>query len=526
MSKMQQLSGFFRRSSTFNANTTTDTNNAASPGSQPQQQQTETQPQSQTRRKSHDPVLTQEDEAFLRNLTAESASANTAQDDVPSGSEPVPGPVSGSGPEIGAEPVSATHDLPPLPASPAEEFGKELGERERRKSLAGLEAQASGDKDKGGDAKETPASAKAEGRSKSPEKKRRPWSMMWKKSDKKAPETQSPEPATTSKSADPNETKQENEDMTEILDKLNLAADNNRVFSISDETQELLRKFKLIFKDLINGVPTAYHDLEMLLTNGNRQLQDTYSNLPGFLQKLIEKLPERWTESLAPEMIAVAAERASKSGVNVENVGKAAAAANKMGIQVPSLKELVGKPAAIVGMLRSIMAFLRARFPAVLGMNVLWSLALFILLFVLWYCHKRGREVRLENERLVTEEEIEKINQESEGGDAGADGAQAIRSTETLTTTAAQGASTSEIREGIKDAQKAREKKAIAAEEQAQKQIQKRKEKEENKPAGQENEPIKPTRSKSILSIFGRSGSASSTPTAKSTSKIEPYPGT
>lgn len=165
--------------------------------------------------------------------------------------------------------------------------------------------------------------------------------------------------------------------MTDILERLNLAADNNRVFSISDETQELLRKFKLIFKDLINGVPTAYHDLEMLLTNGNKQLQKTYSELPGFLQKLIEKLPERWTESLAPEILAAASERVARSGVNVENVGKAAAAANKMGLQVPSLKELVGKPAAIVGMLRSIVAFLRARFPAVLGVNVLWSTALF-----------------------------------------------------------------------------------------------------------------------------------------------------
>lgn len=165
--------------------------------------------------------------------------------------------------------------------------------------------------------------------------------------------------------------------MTEILERLKLAADNNCVFSISDETQELLRKFTLIFKDLINGVPTAYHDLEMLLSNGNKQLQQTYSQLPGFLQKLVEKLPERWTETLAPEVLAAASERASRSGLNVENVGKAAAAANKMGIKVPSLKELVGKPAAIVGMLRSIMAFLRARFPAVLGMNVLWSLALF-----------------------------------------------------------------------------------------------------------------------------------------------------
>ena len=147
--------------------------------------------------------------------------------------------------------------------------------------------------------------------------------------------------------------------------------------SVSDETQELLRKFKLIFKDLINGVPTAYHDLEMLLTNGNRQLQDTYTKLPGFMQKLIEKLPEKWTESLAPEMLAVASERASRSGINMDNVGKAAAVAQKAGLNVPSLKELVSKPAAIVGMLRSIMQFLRARFPAVLGMNVLWSLALF-----------------------------------------------------------------------------------------------------------------------------------------------------
>lgn len=165
-------------------------------------------------------------------------------------------------------------------------------------------------------------------------------------------------------------------DMAEILEQLNLAAENNRIFSASDEMQELLRKFKLIFKDLINGVPTAYHDLEMLFKNGNNQLQDTYSKMPSFLQKLIEKLPEKWTDSLAPEVLAAASEKAAKNGVNTENVTKAAAAADKMGLKIPSLKELVGKPAAIVGMLRSIVAFLKARFPAVIGVNVLWSLAL------------------------------------------------------------------------------------------------------------------------------------------------------
>ncbi|THC89066.1 hypothetical protein EYZ11_011493 [Aspergillus tanneri] len=303
------------------------------------------------------------------------------------------------------------------------------------------------------------------------------------------------------------EVKQEAEDMTEVLERLDLAADNNRVFSISDETQELLRKFKLIFKDLVDGVPTAYHDLEMLLTNGNRQLQSTYTKLPSFLQKLIEKLPERWTETLAPEMIAAASERAGTSGINMDNVEKVAAAAGKMGIKVPSLKELVGKPAALVGMLRSIVAFLRARFPAVLGMNILWSLALFILLFVLWYCHKRGREVRLENERLVSEEEIEKLNEQSSSDEG-------IRTTETLTTTAPQGASVAEVREGIKEAQQSRESNTSAPVD-----GQTRREEE----TMSYRSPSKPSRSKSILAIWGRSGQRAAT---ASVPKIEPYPGT
>lgn len=173
------------------------------------------------------------------------------------------------------------------------------------------------------------------------------------------------------------EAQREEEDMTVVLERLNLAAVNNRVFSISDETQELIQKFNVVFKDLINGVPTAYDDLESLLTNGDRQLQNTFNSLPAFLQKLIERLPETMTKGFAPEMMAAAAERAQKSGVNMENAGKAAAAASKMGFKTPSLKELVGKPAAITGMLRSIITYLRTRFPAFMGMNVLWSLALF-----------------------------------------------------------------------------------------------------------------------------------------------------
>ncbi|GFF41421.1 hypothetical protein IFM61606_07826 [Aspergillus udagawae] len=429
--------------------------------------------------KPHDPVLTAEDEQFLQSVTAQPTEAEATLS--LNGDENVHPPVN---------PSSTEAYNVPLPLSPVEEF-KELGEEERRVSNAGVVRTDS-------------KLSQVESTSPS-DKKKGPWYWLrrrgtsWKKKDKDATAPAEPNASQTLQSFDPanSEAKQETDDMTEILERLNLAADNNRVFSISDETQDLLRKFTLIFKDLINGVPTAYHDLEMLLSNGNKQLQQTYSQLPGFLQKLIEKLPERWTETLAPEVLAAASERASRSGLNVENVGKAAAAANKMGFKVPSLKELVGKPAAIVGMLRSIMAFLRARFPAVLGMNVLWSLALFILLFVLWYCHKRGREVRLENERLVTEEEISRLNEDSTDG--------RIRPTETLVTTAAPGASAAEIREGVKEAQQAGQSATATAE------------------RGQdESTPTpapKPARSKSILSMWPRSQT-------KPTPKVEPYPGT
>jgi len=79
-----------------------------------------------------------------------------------------------------------------------------------------------------------------------------------------------------------------------------------------------------------------------------------------------------------------------------------------------------------------------------------------VLLFVLWYCHKRGREVRLEKERLVTEDEIAKMNAES---------TERIRATETLTTTAPPGAAIEEVHEGVQEAREARQAAVAAAEE-------------------------------------------------------------
>ena len=126
----------------------------------------------------------------------------------------------------------------------------------------------------------------------------------------------------------------------------------------------------------MNGVPTAYGDLESLLTNSEDQIQRSYKHLPPWLQKLVEQLPEKMTKTVGPEVLAAAAE---KHGVNSKYANMAAQGAEKAGIKikVPSLKDLVTKPGAVAGLLKTIMNFLKLRFPAFLGMNVLYSLALF-----------------------------------------------------------------------------------------------------------------------------------------------------
>ncbi|KAK5071989.1 hypothetical protein LTS08_000911 [Lithohypha guttulata] len=244
--------------------------------------------------------------------------------------------------------------------------------------------------------------------------------------------------------------KKEEEEMTVVLDKLNLAAVDNRVFSISEETKELLQQFTQVLKDLTNGVPTAYHDLESLLTNGDKQLQKTYNSLPSFLQKLVERLPEAMTKGLAPQIMAAAAERASAYGLNLEASGQAAGKAAKF-MKTPSLKDLVGKPTAITQMLRNIFEFLKVRFPAFAGVNVLWSLALFLLLIVFWYAHKRGKEVRLEKERELTEKEMQEL--EKDWKERHPEDSNVVQpTTSSTTTTASPGATMEQVKAGIIEA--------------------------------------------------------------------------
>lgn len=195
------------------------------------------------------------------------------------------------------------------------------------------------------------------------------------------------------------EAEREMDDLTRVLNDLNLSARNNRAFSLSPQSAELVGKFTLVLKDLVNGVPTAANDLKLLVEDPDGHLAKNFERLPSSLRKLVETLPDKVTASMAPELMRAAAE---SQGLKHQDDSKGGLKDTAMRLLVPSnLQELVTKPSAIVGMLKAIVNALKLRWPAFIGTNVLWSVAIFLLLFVLWYCHKRGREVRLEAERAT-----------------------------------------------------------------------------------------------------------------------------
>ncbi|KAF1947961.1 hypothetical protein EJ02DRAFT_429708 [Clathrospora elynae] len=227
--------------------------------------------------------------------------------------------------------------------------------------------------------------------------------------------------AQAAKTTELTDAQKEDKELTDILDQLNLSAVNNRVFSFSKESEELLNKFTQVLKDLVNGVPTAYNDLEKLFTDYDNQLKKMYGTLPPFLQNLVKSLPAKLTATLGPELLAASAE---KPGFDAKTAASGSKSKRSFIPPVPSLKSLVSVQGAVATALRSIVNFLKFRFPALAGgTNVIMSLAVFVLLFVFWYCHKRGRETRLEGERLAAEEQSGRISSassinEGEGADS------------------------------------------------------------------------------------------------------------
>jgi hypothetical protein len=106
-------------------------------------------------------------------------------------------------------------------------------------------------------------------------------------------------------------------------------------------------------------------------------LAKSYDHLPSFLQKLITQLPTKLTGSLAPELLAVATEAQAFNTAGASATGGGLGAAAKSFLKPTSLKDLVTKPGAVVGLLKTIMNALKVRWPAFMGTNVLLSLGLF-----------------------------------------------------------------------------------------------------------------------------------------------------
>lgn len=218
--------------------------------------------------------------------------------------------------------------------------------------------------------------------SKSAGKKPNRLSILFTRAKKKDSESQV---APTNLSVPDTEAEREKRDLTRVLDDLNLSAKNNTAFSLSAESTELVRRFTLILKDLVNGVPTAVNDLTSLLDDSEGKLAKNYEKLPKSLKKLVTQLPEKLSSSLAPELLAVAAEAQGLSKADASAKGGLKGAAKRFFLP-KNLSEMVTKPGAIVGMLRGIMNALKLRWPAFIGTNVLWSVALFRKFLPLLHC--------------------------------------------------------------------------------------------------------------------------------------------
>ncbi|KAH0007048.1 hypothetical protein KCU78_g11982, partial [Aureobasidium melanogenum] len=228
------------------------------------------------------------------------------------------------------------------------------------------------------------------------------------------------------KAQSPEAKEQDEREVSVLLDRLNLSAINNRVFSFSDQSQRLYSEFTLILKDIVNGAPTAWEDLETLLKENEKHLEQMFKNMPPFVQTLVKSLPAKFASSMGPEIMAMAGD---KPGNDLKKQMEAASAASssasaanpylkkKQKRKVPNIKDLASSKGTVTSMLTNIVNFLKVRFPAfVTGTNVVMSLAVFILLFVFYYCHKRGKEVRMlrESESAKASANVSEVETSSE----------------------------------------------------------------------------------------------------------------
>ncbi|KAF2210616.1 hypothetical protein CERZMDRAFT_106737 [Cercospora zeae-maydis SCOH1-5] len=238
-----------------------------------------------------------------------------------------------------------------------------------------------------------------------------PESWTWSSKDKDAkPEPVYNEDGTINE--EKTKEKQERE-ISVLLDNLNMSAINNRVFAFNQETQKFYDRFAQCLKDTINGVPTAYDDMDKLMRDAGPTLEKQFKTMPPFVQTLVKSLPAKIGTSLAPEIMAAASEKPgadlkAKQAAEASSTPTSSKPQDKKKRTIPGLKKLMSKEGVVATMLRNTVNFLTTRFPFLASTtNVVLSLAVFILMFVFWYCHKRGKEVRLANESASSSQILE-----------------------------------------------------------------------------------------------------------------------
>lgn len=223
------------------------------------------------------------------------------------------------------------------------------------------------DKDNGnGKGKGKEKEVAKEAAEKEPAKKQNRLSAFFTRSKPKQ-DTLQPSPSATTT---PAEEEKEKKDLSKVLDRLNLSVQNNKV--ISTDSSAALASFTNIFKDLVNGVPTAYDDLMKIIEDKDGTLSKGFDKLPNSFKKLVTQLPDKITSTLGPELLAAAA---ASQGIKTESGGGMKGMAKKA-LGPTNLLQLVKKPGAVVGMLRAIVEVLKTRWPAFIGMNVMWGVAL------------------------------------------------------------------------------------------------------------------------------------------------------
>lgn len=177
------------------------------------------------------------------------------------------------------------------------------------------------------------------------------------------------------------------QEVSVLLDRLHMSSINNRVFAFSKESQKVYESFTIVLKDMINGAPTAYDDMEKLLRENEGQLGKMFGTMPPFVQTLVKSLPAKLGTSLGPEFLAAASNQpgndmkarmaaASKTAPTMPEPAPSADGQKKT--MVPSVKKLMKEQGAVTGILKSIVNFLQVRFPLLMtGTNVVMSLAVF-----------------------------------------------------------------------------------------------------------------------------------------------------